>query len=387
MRTATVFRRRRARPRARWLAAPLVLSLVLSLACGAASAAPRASAAPASAPPWQGIGRQATPAELHAWDIDVRGDFKGLPAGSGSVDRGSAIWEAKCASCHGDFAESNAVFTPIAGGTSKKDIEAGRVYFMAHPGYPHRTTLMKVSKLSSLWDYINRAMPWNAPKSLSTDEVYAVLAYILSLGDIVPADFTLSNLNIAEVQKRMPNRDGHVFAQEMWQTRGKGDVVNPLCMKDCPVDGKIASSIPAAALNSNGNIAEQVRPFGEARGSDTSGNARSPAGTMASAGASQPAAASAAASTSASVPAADVTALLRANSCTACHAVAAKLVGPAFQDVARKYAGRSDAAAYLAMKIRQGGQGVWGPIPMPAQAQLSDADATTIAQWLAAGAK
>ena len=362
--------RRFARPRAHWLVAPLLLSLALDVAL----ATPRAPAASASAPPWAGIGRPATPAEVRAWDIDVRGDFKGLPPGAGSVDQGSTIWEAKCASCHGDFAESNAVFTPIAGGTSKKDIEAGRVFFMSHPGYPHRTTLMKVSKLSSLWDYINRAMPWNAPKSLSTNEVYAVLAYILSLGDIVPADFTLSDQNIAEVQKRMPNRDGHVFMKEMWETRGEGDVANPLCMKDCPVEGKIESSIPAAAMNSNGNIAEQVRPFGETRGTDTAGVAKVPGRTMV---------AEAAPGTTAT----HVSALLKANSCTACHAVASKLVGPAFQDVAKKYAGRPDEVAYLAMKIRKGGQGVWGPIPMPEQAQLSEADATAIAQWLAAGAK
>ena len=63
---------------------------------------------------------------------------------------------------------------------------------------------MKVPTLSTLWDYINRAMPWTAPKSLSTDEVYAVTAYLLNMGGIVPDDFTLSDRNIAEVQQRCP---------------------------------------------------------------------------------------------------------------------------------------------------------------------------------------
>src|SRR6266498_2553569 len=63
-----------------------------------------------------GIGRTATPAEIQAWDIDVRPDFKGLPAGSGSVAQGEKIWEAKCASCHGTFGESNEVFPPLTGG-------------------------------------------------------------------------------------------------------------------------------------------------------------------------------------------------------------------------------------------------------------------------------
>ena len=71
-----------------------------------------------------------------------------------------------------------------------------------------RTTLMKVATLSTIWDYINRAMPWNAPKSLEVDEVYALTAYLLHLGYIVEYDFVLSNENINDVQAQMPNRNG-----------------------------------------------------------------------------------------------------------------------------------------------------------------------------------
>jgi cytochrome c551/c552 len=338
------------------------------------------------------IGRAATPAEIKAWNIDVRGDFHGLPKGSGSVDLGTKVWEAKCSSCHGEFGESNSVFTPIVGGTSKKDIESGHTYNLSHPGYPHRTTLMKVSKLSSLWDYINRAMPWNAPKSLTTDEVYGVLAYILNLGDIVPGDFTLSDKNIAEVQARLPNRLGHMFYEPMWLTRGKGDVTNPLCMKDCPVEGKIESSLPVAARNTNGNIADQVRPFGPARGTDTSvppgqGHAGMERLALAGAAASAPSVPPASAPPSTGAASAEALALINSNSCVSCHGVTAKIVGPGLQDVAKKYAGRADAADYLTGKIRNGGQGVWGPIPMPPQAQLTEADAKKIAQWIATGAK
>ena len=74
-----------------------------------------------------GIGRAATPKEVAAWDIDVRPDFKGLPPGSGSVAAGQDIWESKCASCHGFFAESNSVFTPLVGGTTAEDVKTGRV--------------------------------------------------------------------------------------------------------------------------------------------------------------------------------------------------------------------------------------------------------------------
>ncbi|GAB3499684.1 c-type cytochrome [Curvibacter fontanus] len=75
------------------------------------------------------------------------------------------------------------------------------------------------------------------------------------------------------------------------------------------------------------------------------------------------------------------------SSCMACHAVDRKMVGPSFQDVARKYGGQKDAEAMLAGSIKKGGAGKWGPVPMPAQAALSEADARTLAVWVLAGAK
>jgi cytochrome c len=75
------------------------------------------------------------------------------------------------------------------------------------------------------------------------------------------------------------------------------------------------------------------------------------------------------------------------NACLACHATDKKLVGPAYQDVSRKYAGQKDAEATLAKSIKAGGSGKWGPVPMPPQAALSDADAKTLAAWVLAGAK
>jgi cytochrome c len=79
--------------------------------------------------------------------------------------------------------------------------------------------------------------------------------------------------------------------------------------------------------------------------------------------------------------------LAKKNSCLACHAVDKKLVGPAYQDVAKKYAGQADAEATLAKSIKAGGSGKWGPVPMPPQAQLSDADAKALATWVLGGAK
>jgi len=79
--------------------------------------------------------------------------------------------------------------------------------------------------------------------------------------------------------------------------------------------------------------------------------------------------------------------LAKKNACMACHAVDKKVVGPAYQDVAKKYAGQKDAAATVAKNIKAGGSGKWGPVPMPPQAALSDADAQTLAAWILAGAK
>lgn len=332
--------------------------------------------------PWQNMGRDATPAEVKAWDIDVRPDFKGLPAGSGSVSQGEAVWEVKCAFCHGSFGESNEVFTPIIGGTTLDDIKTGRVKGLEEGKsiVPQKTTIMKVATVSTLFDYINRAMPWNAPKTLKTDEVYGVLAYLLSLAQVVPTDFTLSDKNIAEVQQRMPNRNGMVFYEPLWKANGKGDVKNVACMKNCEIDPVVHSSLPAFARDAHGNIQEQNRVIGPVRGADTT--KPPPKGLIGSA-----AAATVMPVAPVATKGSNVEALLAANACTACHGVKNKIVGPAFVDVAAKHKGKPDLEAYLAGKIKSGGSGVYSAVPMPAQPQLSDADARAIAAWIAAGPK
>jgi mono/diheme cytochrome c family protein len=207
---------------------------------------------------FDGVGRAATPDEIAAWDIDVRPDFKGLPKGSGSVADGQKIWDTRCAFCHGTFGESNEVFTPIVGGTTAADIKSGHVKSLTG-AETARTTLMKLSSVSTLWDYVRRAMPWNAPKSLTPDEVYAVVAYILNLGDIVPDNFVLSDRNIAEVQARLPNRNGMTRAHGLADIRGKPDTANTACMKDCVNEVRLGSEIPQWARGSHGDLREQNR--------------------------------------------------------------------------------------------------------------------------------
>jgi cytochrome c len=338
-----------------------------ALAASAAVALAQGAAA------YPGLGRDATPREVAAWDIDVRPDFKGLPAGSGSVEKGQEVWEAKCASCHGVFGESNQVFNPLVGGTTADDVKTGHVAMLNRKDYPGRTTMMKVSSLSTLWDYINRAMPWTQPKSLSADEVYAVTAYLLNLADVIPGDFTLSDKNIREVQQRLPNRNGVTRDHALWPGsefggQRKPDVVATACMSNCAVEPKVASMLPDFALNAHGNLAQQNRLVGPQRGIDTSGGAKvAAAAKTISAGAQEAQA---------------VQALTQKNNCVACHAIDHQIVGPSWSAIAKKHEGKAD---YLAGKIRSGGSGVWGAIPMPPQT-LTDEEARRIASWLAAGA-
>jgi cytochrome c551/c552 len=335
------------------------------LAAGAAQAQVPASTYP-------GIGRAATPQELAAWDMDVRPDFKGLPAGSGSVAQGMKVWEARCASCHGIFGESNQTFSPLVGGTTAADAAGGRVARLTDPAYPGRTTLMKLPSISALWDYIRRSMPWTQPKSLTNDEVYAVTAYLLNLGDLLPETATLSDRNIAEVQRRLPNRDGMYTQHGLWPGRGMGnggrpDVAARACMNDCAPAPTIASALPEHARDAHGNLADQNRLVGAQRGAQTLRAA--------------PVAASASAPSAADTAAGAALALTKKHACVACHDVDQRRVGPSFREVGGRHATRPDALSYLAGKIRSGGAGVWGSVPMPPQ-PLADADARTIAQWL-----
>jgi cytochrome c551/c552 len=292
------------------------------------------------------------------------------------------VWEGKCASCHGVFGESNEVFSPLVGGTTAEDVKTGRVARLLDPSFPGRTTLMKVPTVSTLWDYINRAMPWNQPKSLSTEEVYAVTAYLLNLGGVLPDNFTLSDQNIAEVQKRMPNRNGMTTDHGLWPgrslgNRGRPDVKATACMTGCATESTVASFLPDHARNAHGNLAEQNRMVGAQHGADTT----KPAGTPFT-----PAAAPSPSKAAPEGTASAARALLTKHNCLTCHAVERKVVGPGLEEIARKYAGQADAQAYLEKRIVGGGTGVWGAIPMPAQT-LPAADAQAIAKWLAEGAR
>ena len=338
---------------------------------------------------YTGIGRAATANEVKAWDIDVRPDFKGLPKGAGTVNQGEKVWEAQCASCHGSFGENNTVFSALAGYTTKKDVETGRVASLnVDAATPTRTTMMKVSQLSTLWDYINRAMPWTSPKSLTANEVYAVTAYMLNLANVVPDDFTLSDANMADTQKKIPNRNGLTTAHGMWPDAkqfggtAKPDTQGSECMTNCKTEVSVGSFLPEHARNAHGNLQEQNRSVGGFRGANTAvagvNIADKAIKNIANEAVKEIAAPPA-------LKSADVNATLNKYACSACHGIDNKIVGPSFKEIAAKQGGKPDAVAYLVGKIKAGSTGVYGSIPMPPQS-ASEAELKKMAQWIASGA-
>lgn len=165
-----------------------------------------------------GLGRPALPEEIAAWDLDVRPDGTGLPAGSGDVLTGEEIFAEQCAVCHGDFAEGVDNWPKLAGGADTLDHED-----------PVKTVGSFWPYLSTTWDYVNRSMPFGNAQSLSDDEVYAIVAYILYSNDLVDEDFTLSNENFLNVE--MPNVDGFIVDDRM-EVEHAAFSAEP-CMQDC----------------------------------------------------------------------------------------------------------------------------------------------------------
>lgn len=169
------------------------------------------------------LGRKATKEEVVAWDIDIRPDGKGLPAGRGTVEQGDEIWAEKCASCHGDFGEAVDRWPVVAGGFDTLSSDD-----------PVKTVGSYWPYLSTVWDYVNRAMPFTEARSLEPDEVYALTAYIMSVNDLVDDDFELSHENFA--QQKLPNEGGFIDDDRL--SSPVFSKAEP-CMKDCKPEAKV----------------------------------------------------------------------------------------------------------------------------------------------------
>jgi cytochrome c len=172
----------------------------------------------------QQIGRQAVPAEIAAWDIDVRPDGTGLPAGHGSVKDGERIFLEQCAACHGEFGEGNGRWPVLAGGVGSLKGDNPEKTPGSYWPYP-----------STLFDYVRRTMPFGNAQSLAPDEVYAITAFLLNMSDVVPEDFVLSKENFASI--RLPNADG--FIDDDRETAERHFWNAEPCMKDCKAEVRI----------------------------------------------------------------------------------------------------------------------------------------------------
>jgi cytochrome c len=317
----------------------LAFALVAAQAVGAASTG-------AQKPQRFGFGQPATAEQIAAWDIDVRPDGRGLPEGKGSVAQGQALYDAQCASCHGTFGESTD-YMPIAGGVGTLGSDQ-----------PIRTTGSKLNHATTLWDYINRAMPFGNPKTLTANEVYALTAYVLHLNELLPADATLDRTSILRV--RMPNRDGFTTDHGLRSRTGKPDTNNVACMRDCAGEPRVASEIPPHARDDHGDVSQQMRTIGP-----LAGGTRQAVATAPTSGATAQ--------------------LARSSGCTACHGATQKIVGPSFSEIRGRYANDAGAADRLADRIRAGGSGSWGPVPMPPQPQVGEHEAKSLVKWILAG--
>lgn len=164
-----------------------------------------------------GIGRPATPDEIAAWDLDVFPDGSNLPAGQGDVWTGEEVFAEYCAACHGDFAEGVDNWPKLAGGADTLADED-----------PLKTVGSYWPYLSTTFDYVRRSMPFGNAQSMTDDDVYAIVAYILYSNDLVDDDFVLSKETFADVV--LPNADGFIV-DDRAETELPG--FTDRCMADC----------------------------------------------------------------------------------------------------------------------------------------------------------
>lgn len=220
--------------------------LIVAALLAAASAAPAALAGDFGPRPEAGFGRPVSAPDLVLWDIDINTPKGGgLPAGEGTVAAGKQVYEAKCLGCHGEKAAGGPVYGTMVGGVGSMT-KSPRVLT---PGsmYPYAPIF---------FDYVRRAMPMDAPQSLTADEVYALAAYIYNLNGLVADDFKMNAETMPKIA--MPNRDAFIRDD-------RPDTKAERCMTDCKPIGTVADAAkpagavtPAPAPASSGGSGNQV---------------------------------------------------------------------------------------------------------------------------------
>ena len=170
------------------------------------------------------IGKLATKTEVAGWDIDVRPDGVGAPKGSGNAIDGEEIYVNRCAACHGDFGEGVDRWPALVGGDGT---------LASHD--PEKTTGSYWPYASTIFDYVYRSMPFGEAQTLTHDETYKIVAYLLNMNEIIDEDFVLSEKNIGKI--KMPNASGFLLPDPRPDVTKYKD--GQPCMKNCNVPVKI----------------------------------------------------------------------------------------------------------------------------------------------------
>lgn len=297
-----------------WLKGAIGAAVLAGMLAGTAHASDRS---------FHNVGRTPSAEEIKSWDIDVRPDGQGAPAGHGTATEGERVYLVKCASCHGEFGEGGGRFPVLIGGfdSLKRD-------------RPEKTIGSYWPYASTIFDYIKRAMPFGDAQSLNNDEVYSLTAYLLYMNDVIGDDVAVTAANIGTIE--MPNRDN--FYED---DRPDAQTPGAPCMKDCTGEIKVIGL--ARALD--------VTPE---TGGDMEGGHSAPAQTQAAAPAQVAAAIP---------PAGDAAAGRKVfNKCKACHVVDStkNRVGPSLQGVFGRTAGTYDGFKFSDdMKTAGKGGLVW----------------------------
>ena len=170
------------------------------------------------------IGKLATKIEVAGWDIDVRPDGVGAPKGSGNAIDGEEIYVNRCAACHGDFGEGVDRWPALVGGDGT---------LASHD--PEKTTGSYWPYASTIFDYVYRSMPFGEAQTLTHDETYKIVAYLLNMNEIIDENFVLSEKNIGKI--KMPNASGFSLPDPRPDVTKYKD--GQPCMKNCNVPVKI----------------------------------------------------------------------------------------------------------------------------------------------------
>jgi len=173
-----------------------------------------------------GLATPITPKQYKAWDISIMPDGRGLPQGSGDHKTGKKLFEQQCAACHGEAGTGGIRLDPYRAPIATLVDHNNSIEHSLTSGSPRKTIGSYWQYSTTLFDYIRRTMPFQDPKSLSDDEVYALCAYLLAENEIIAKDKVLDNTNLAKV--RMPNVDGLICDNRV-------DTMSLACMHDCPL--------------------------------------------------------------------------------------------------------------------------------------------------------